>query len=68
MILLSFFARLPVNYRVKSIQLLVMVILMFVTAVLSSNIGVLSAFHPVIALGMFWIAMNLAKQAGTRSH
>jgi hypothetical protein len=63
MILLSFIARLPVSHRIKSIQLLVMVILMFVTADLSSQIGFLSALHPVIAVAMFWIAMALSKQA-----
>ncbi|MDQ0885858.1 hypothetical protein QFZ81_000946 [Paenibacillus sp. V4I9] len=68
MILLWFFARPPVTYLVKSLILLVMVILMFVTAVLSFKIGVLSAFHPVIALAMFWNAMKLARQAGARSH
>jgi hypothetical protein len=63
MILLSFIARLPITFRVKSIQLVVMVILMFVTADLSKYIGILSALHPVIALAMFWIAMTLSKQA-----
>jgi hypothetical protein len=63
LILLSFIARLPVTYRMKSIQLFVMVILMFVTAVLSSDIGFLSALHPVIALGMFWSTITLSKQA-----
>jgi hypothetical protein len=58
MLLLSFIARLPVSYRIKSIQLLVMVILMFVTAELASHLGVLSALHPVIAVGMFWSAMT----------
>ncbi|QHW33956.1 hypothetical protein GZH47_26265 [Paenibacillus rhizovicinus] len=62
-ILLSFMARLPVSYRLKGIQLLVMVILMFVTADLSSQIGFLSALHPVIAIGMFWSAMTLARQS-----
>jgi hypothetical protein len=62
-ILLTFIARLPFSYRLKGIQQLAMVILMFVTADLSSKIGFLSALHPVIAVGMFWSAMKLAKQA-----
>lgn len=67
MILLSFIARLPVIYRTKSFQLLVMVIMMFVTAKLSSVIGWLSALHPVIALGMFWITMTLARQTAAQA-
>ncbi|WP_233531832.1 DUF6220 domain-containing protein [Paenibacillus alkalitolerans] len=63
MILLTFIARLPVTYRLKSIQLLVSVVLMYATAVFSSDIGIISALHPVIALAMFWISMTLAKQA-----
>ncbi|SEM62413.1 DUF6220 domain-containing protein [Paenibacillus sp. OV219] len=64
-ILLSFITRLPISYRLKGIQQLVMVVLMFVTANLSSKIGILGALHPVIALGMFWSATSLAKQAAT---
>lgn len=71
MILLSFIARLPNTFRMKSIQLFVMVILMFATANLSSYIGILSALHPVIAMAMFWSTMTVSKQAaaytGTRS-
>lgn len=67
MILVSFIGRLPVTYRLRSIQLLVMVILMFVTAVLSSVVAIISAFHPVIAVAMFWSAMTLAKLAAADS-
>ncbi|WP_274648864.1 SDR family oxidoreductase [Paenibacillus humicola] len=56
-------ARLPGAFRVKSIQLVVLVILMFVTADLSSDIGFLSALHPVFAAVMFWIAITLVKLA-----
>ncbi len=66
LILTSFIARLPVTYRVRSIVLLVTVILMYATAVLSSDIGILSAFHPVIALVMFRNSMNLARQAAAQ--
>ncbi|AJY77705.1 hypothetical protein VN24_13250 [Paenibacillus beijingensis] len=67
MMLVSFIARLPVSYRVKSIQLLVMVILMFVTADLSSVIGFLSALHPVLSLAMFWITLAIARQAAAQT-
>jgi hypothetical protein len=68
MILLAFIARLPITFRVMSIQLVIMVILMFVTADLSKYIGILSALHPVIALAMFWIAMTLSKQAAAHTN
>jgi hypothetical protein len=67
MILLSFIARLPVTYRVKSIQLFAMIILMFLTAILSSKIGFLSALHPVIALALFWNTMTVALQAAAHA-
>jgi hypothetical protein len=63
MILLSFIARLPVSFRLQSIRLFGLIIAEFITAVLSSKIGFLSALHPVIALVMFISAMSLAKQA-----
>jgi hypothetical protein len=63
MILLSFIARLPVSIRMQSIRLFGLIIAEFITAVLSSKIGFLSALHPVIALVMFISAMSLAKQA-----
>ncbi|MBM7566322.1 DUF6220 domain-containing protein [Paenibacillus sacheonensis] len=64
-IVFSFIARLPFSYRLKGFQQLAMVVLMFVTAGLSSRIGFLSALHPVIAVAMFWSAITLAKQAAT---
>lgn len=63
MIVVSFAARLPAAYRLNSIQLLVMVVLMFVTAILSDKIGFLSALHPVIAAALFWRTMTVAQQA-----
>ena len=42
----------------KSIGLFGMVIGMFLTAVFSSRIGFLSAFHPVIAMMLFWGALT----------
>jgi hypothetical protein len=64
MLLVTFIGRLP--YRVKCIQLLVMVILMFATADLSPKIGLLSALHPVIALAMFWTAMTVTRQSNAK--
>jgi hypothetical protein len=67
MILLSFIARLPVSFRLQSIRLFGLIIAEFITAVLSSKIGFLSALHPVIALVMFISAMSLAKQTAAHT-
>lgn len=45
----------------KSIGLFGMVIGMFLTAVLSSRIGFLSAFHPVIAMMLFWSSVDMIR-------
>ncbi|AYB43290.1 DUF6220 domain-containing protein [Paenibacillus lautus] len=50
----------------KSMGLFGMVIGMFLTAVLSSRIGFLSALHPVIALMLFWGSVDMIR-SGKRS-
>lgn len=45
----------------KSIGLFGMVIGMFLTAVLSSRIGFLSALHPVIAMMLFWGSVDMIR-------
>ncbi|MBX4147320.1 MULTISPECIES: DUF6220 domain-containing protein [Paenibacillus] len=45
----------------KSIGLFGMVIGMFLTAVFASRIGFLSAFHPVIAMMMFWGSVDMIR-------
>ncbi|OIB02456.1 hypothetical protein AK95_30245 [Paenibacillus sp. LC231] len=45
----------------KSIGLFGMVIGMFLTAVFSSRIGFLSAFHPVIAMMLFWGSVDMIR-------
>jgi hypothetical protein len=67
MILLSFIARLPVTYRLQSIRLFVLVVAIFMTAILTSKIGFLSALHPVIAIALFMGAMSLAKNAAAQT-
>lgn len=54
MAVLAWTARLPGKMIRRSLGLLGMTIGMFLTAVLSSRIGVLSALHPVIAIMLFW--------------
>jgi hypothetical protein len=64
MIVLTFFTKLPVSVRIKCFQLFGMIILMFLTAVLSSKIGILSALHPVIAVILFMRSMSIVNQIG----
>lgn len=53
MLILAWSGRLPARWLWRSAGLLGMVIGLFLTAILSSRIGVLSALHPVIALLLF---------------
>ncbi|MCD9021966.1 DUF6220 domain-containing protein [Cohnella silvisoli] len=62
MLVTSFIARLPVSLRLKSAGLIGMLILMGVSANLSSEMGYLSALHPVIALMLFWGTMSIARK------
>jgi hypothetical protein len=62
MIVLSFIAKLSSSVRLKCFQLFGMIILMFLTAVLSSKIGILSALHPVIAIMLFGTSLSIVKQ------
>jgi hypothetical protein len=62
MLATAFAARLPVSFRLSSAVLIVMIILMFVTAKLSTSAGFVSALHPVFALMMFMGAMSNARK------
>jgi hypothetical protein len=62
MLVTSFIARLPVSLRLYSAGLIGILILMGVTAKLSSEMGYLSALHPVIALMLFWGTMSIARK------
>jgi hypothetical protein len=64
MIVLSFFAKLPVSIRLKFFQLFGMIILIVLTVVLSSKIGILSALHPVIAVMLFMTSISIVNQIG----
>jgi hypothetical protein len=54
MLILSFFGRIPAQWRWQSFGLLFMIILQYVTANLSGSLPYLSAVHPIIALILFW--------------
>lgn len=53
MLVLAIIGRTPA-LRMHSLALIFMIVLMFLTAIFDSNIGLLSALHPVIALMLFW--------------
>jgi len=53
MLVLAIIGRAPA-LRMHSLALIFMIVLMFVTAIFASDIGLFSALHPVIALMLFW--------------
>ncbi|WP_143811909.1 MULTISPECIES: DUF6220 domain-containing protein [Paenibacillus] len=61
MAVLAWTARLPGKMIRRSLGLLGMTIGMFLTAVLSSRIGMLSALHPVIAIMLFWSSIAILR-------
>ncbi|WP_018754237.1 DUF6220 domain-containing protein [Paenibacillus terrigena] len=65
MLVTSFIARLPVSIRLRSAGLVGMIILMAVTANLSSGVAYLSALHPVIAVVLFLETVSIARKAST---
>jgi len=62
MLVSSFIARMPVSFRLSTVALIVLLILMGVSANLPSGVGYLSALHPVLALMMFFGAVSLARR------
>jgi hypothetical protein len=65
MLITSFIARLPIFLRLHSAGLIGMIILIFASALLSSEIGFISALHPVIAMILFWETMTIARKTHT---
>ncbi|WP_246202583.1 DUF6220 domain-containing protein [Virgibacillus doumboii] len=59
MLIFSFFAKLPKSMKWQSFGLFILFILMYATA----NIPNAGAFHPVIALVMFWAAIAVSQKA-----
>jgi hypothetical protein len=68
MLILAIAARLPAEFRGKSLRMFIMVILMFLTAIVTPKIsGILAALHPIIALEMFRIAVLTAHKASAQA-
>src|SRR5690242_16084940 len=61
MLISAFIARMPVSFRLSTAALIVLLILMGVSANLPSDVGYLSALHPVLALMMFFGTVSLAR-------
>ncbi|GAB3062073.1 DUF6220 domain-containing protein [Virgibacillus ainsalahensis] len=59
MLIASFVGKLPKSLKWQSIGLFMLIILMYATA----NIPNAGAFHPVIALVMFWMAISVSQKA-----
>jgi putative tricarboxylic transport membrane protein len=59
MLLISFMGKLPKIVRWQCVGLFALIILMYAT----SNIPNAGAFHPVVALFMFWLSTVIGKKA-----
>ncbi|MFF2445714.1 DUF6220 domain-containing protein [Neobacillus sp. NPDC058068] len=59
---ISFIARLPLSFRLRSAGLIGIIILIAVSAKLPSGIRYLSALHPVLALMLFFGSVSLAQK------
>ncbi|MBO9599304.1 MAG: hypothetical protein J7559_15975, partial [Cohnella sp.] len=62
MLIASIIARMPVSFRLSTVALIVLLVLMGVSAHLPSDVGYLSALHPVLALMMFFGTASLARR------
>ncbi|AZU61934.1 DUF6220 domain-containing protein [Neobacillus mesonae] len=61
-LVISFIARLPISFRLRSAGLIGIIILIAVSAKLPHQIGYLSALHPVLALMLFFGTVSLARR------
>lgn len=61
-LVISFFARLPLSLRLRSAGLIGIIILMSVMAKLPSGIGYVSALHPLLAFFLLREAMSVARK------
>lgn len=59
MLIISFMGKLPKILRWQSLGLFLLIFLMYATA----NIPAAGAFHPVVALLMFWLSIAVVKRA-----
>lgn len=62
-LVISFIARLPLSFRLRSAGMIGIIILIAVSAKLPSGIGYLSALHPVLALLLFFGTVSLSRKS-----
>lgn len=63
MLIFSFAGRLPAAMRWQSFGLFALVMAMYATANLAALSSIVAAFHPVLALAMFWLSVIVAGRA-----
>ncbi|WP_156157921.1 hypothetical protein [Gordoniibacillus kamchatkensis] len=61
-LVISFFARLPLAIRLRSAGLIGIIILMAVIAKLPSGIGYVAALHPVLAIMLLRESISIARK------
>lgn len=64
MLIIVMAAKLPAAIRAQCAALVGMIVLMFVSALFSNQIGWLAAIHPVIAIFLFFRTMALIRSVG----
>lgn len=63
----SFIAKLPLSLRLRSAGLFGIIVMIAVSAMLPSDIGYLSALHPVLAVMLFFGAVSLVRKTDALS-
>lgn len=63
MLIFSFTGKLSKALRWQTFGLFLLIMAMYATANLTASVPIAGAFHPVIALGMFWMAVRLIPKA-----
>jgi putative tricarboxylic transport membrane protein len=63
MLIVSFTGKFPKSLRWQCLSLFLLIMVMYATANLTSSIPVAGAFHPVIALILFWLSVRIIPRA-----
>lgn len=63
MLIFGFMGRMPRGFRWQSAGLFLLIMMMYATANLASSLPIVGALHPVVALGLFWLALSLVPKA-----
>ena len=63
-LVISFISRMPLSIRMRSAALFVIIVLIAACAKLPSDIGYLSALHPVLAVMLYYGTVSLLRSTG----